>query len=435
MNIDTGGEIYLSLTWNDWPRTDIDLDLFLYDGDGNLLASSRNQQTGNQPPTELLRYPSPRAGNYRLRVSGPDNLGQLKAEVFSLNHQLEHPVKRGSIMAPGNVEEVFTVGAIDIKNWEEGEIEPFSSRGPTSDGRIKPDIAGIDGATTYIYRKFLGTSAAAPNMGGAAALILSRSPDLSPKQLKRALTKHAKDLGIAGEDNTYGKGQIRLLFNAPSAMRSLKDGSNRVSPGEEFTVELVAKMPLTLQGGIEVEERVPPPLKITEVTKPDSYTKPEGGKVKFDWPIVPSGSKRIATYKVYVPEDIEPGSYEIEGEINGKEMDSTEVIVSSSESVSQNQNSGLDLEEVSTTEAASAFAGIKFETQGINISQIRVTVYNLSGRRVYDSNWRQGETFQWNLMNDRGGSVPNGVYLYVVSVKGTSGEIEKSETEKVLVLR
>ncbi|MBS3792979.1 S8 family serine peptidase, partial [Candidatus Bipolaricaulota bacterium] len=382
LEVDAGYEIYSTLTWNDWPKTDIDLDLYLYDSSWNLLASSQNYQTGNEPPSELLRYSYPDPGKYHLKISGPEDLNRLEVEIFSLNHQLENPVKRSSIMAPANAEEVFTVGAIAESHWKEGQIEPFSSRGPTWDGRVKPDIAGIDGVTTYIYRKFLGTSASTPNMAGAAALLLSREPNLAVDQLKAALGQHAEDLGKRGEDNTYGKGKIRLLFDSPTATRKINEGSN-VSPGEDFIVDLVANMPLTLQGGIKIEERLPEPFELSEVIKPDSYSETDGGRIKFDWPVVSPGSSRKATYKIHVPEDAEPGNYEIEGEINGEEVDSTEITVGPTGTSSKKNYSVVELEKVITrTDSTSIFNGVKFETLGSNISQVRVTVYNFNGQQV-----------------------------------------------------
>jgi hypothetical protein len=69
------------------------------------------------------------------------------------------------------------------------------------------------------------------------------------------------------------------------------------------------------------------------------------------------------------------------------------------------------------------------------LSQIRVKVYSLQGQEVFDSDWRDGNTFQWNLMDDAGNSVPNGVYLYYVTVKGPEGDIARSKLNKTLVLR
>ena len=65
-----------------------------------------------------------------------------------------------SISEPADAESVLAVGAIDYVNWTTGPLEEYSSQGPTnnwnsSDSRIKPDIMGPVGVTTYTYGKFI----------------------------------------------------------------------------------------------------------------------------------------------------------------------------------------------------------------------------------------------------------------------------------------
>ena len=93
-----------------------------------------------------------------------------------------------------------------------GVIEVFSSRGPTIDGRIKPDLTGPDGVSgaTYGPSSFFGTSASAPYVAGAAALILDAAPCLSAGAVHSLLVELTEDRGTAGTDNTYGAGLLRL---------------------------------------------------------------------------------------------------------------------------------------------------------------------------------------------------------------------------------
>ncbi|MBS3788826.1 S8 family serine peptidase [Candidatus Bipolaricaulota bacterium] len=426
-----GRDIMVYLTWNDWPTTGLDFDLYLYDEDGNLVGSSDNHQTGNEPPAEQITH-SASSGEYYLKVSGPEDSSDVDLEIYSLNQALEPRVDRSSVMAPGNAEGVFTVGAINESNWVNGPIEPYSSRGPTYDGRIKPDLTGIDGITLYTYRSFLGTSAAAPSVGGAGALILSRSPELDLTELKEALNQNAKDLGATGPDNTYGKGRIRLIFNNPSVSRALETSDDSISPGEILTVSSTAKMPLTLQGGLTVEESVPKPLEIQEVVAPGTPVEVSDREVRFDWSIVEPGTSKEIVYKVLVPESIDSGEYEITGTINGNSTESTELTVSTE--VSKVNEDALILEGARAV-LDDFSSSTEFIASGENVYEIRVKVYNLLGKEVFDSDWREGNTFQWNLLDDGGESVPNGVYLYFVTVKGPGGEIERSELNKTLVLR
>ena len=79
--------------------------------------------------------------------------------------------------------------------------------------------------------------------------------------------------------------------------------------------------------------------------------------------------------------------------------------------------------------------GIRFEALGAGIEQIQVQVFNLAGAEIFNSGPVAGTTLEWNLLNDQGRIVANGVYLYIVTVKGSDGKALRSEVEKLIVLR
>ena len=116
-------------------------------------------------------------------------------------------VPAGSLSMPGDARGALTVGAVSFIS---GGVEPFSSRGPTADGRVKPDIAGPDGVSTASHSgPFFGTSAATPHVAGAAALILSRNPGLSAQALRTALEQATSSQGRS-RNNDVGVGAIDL---------------------------------------------------------------------------------------------------------------------------------------------------------------------------------------------------------------------------------
>ncbi len=118
----------------------------------------------------------------------------------------------------------MAVGAVHYWNYGSGRVAEYSSRGPTTDGRIKPELVAPSGVATVSYGAdgFFGTSAAAPHVAGAAALIKSANPSYSRTQLWNALVAATVDVGTRGRDNTSGYGKLVLpaLRNTSSLSRA-----------------------------------------------------------------------------------------------------------------------------------------------------------------------------------------------------------------------
>lgn len=121
-----------------------------------------------------------------------------------------------SITDPGNAEAVITVGATHRFKPHMYGVSYFSSRGPTGDGRIKPDLLAPGEKIKSMVpgegiKRLDGTSMAAPHVSGAAALLLAQYPELigRPQRVKEILCKTATDL--RRERYFQGHGMVDVL--------------------------------------------------------------------------------------------------------------------------------------------------------------------------------------------------------------------------------
>jgi hypothetical protein len=128
---------------------------------------------------------------------------------------LEYATAHGSIPFPGDGPEVIAVAAVDAG----GQRQPYSSCGPNSSGP-KPDLAApVPFPSLWRSRPFAGTSAAAPQAAAAAALVWSRNPHWTARQVREALQGAAHDLGPAGHDPETGYGLLALPVLRPDATK------------------------------------------------------------------------------------------------------------------------------------------------------------------------------------------------------------------------
>ena len=117
-----------------------------------------------------------------------------------------------TMIAPADADSVIAVGAVNSSET----IASFSSRGPTYDGRIKPEVcaqgvatrcASPSSITSFTYAS--GTSLSCPLLGGAAALVIQAHPDWTPVQVREALMQTADN--AATPNNAYGWGIIDVM--------------------------------------------------------------------------------------------------------------------------------------------------------------------------------------------------------------------------------
>ena len=223
-----GGGEAVYLRWDDWRlnlggecsacASDLDLDLYLVDGNGHVVAASTTVQSPADPGPPVEALAAPWDGVFGIQVRA--HLGQsipanLAIDLFVPSHDLPggFQVFAGSLNDASTIDSVISVGAVC---WADSNIRPYSSEGPTTGGHLKPDISAFDGVSTLTYGSssgcgsgFLGTSAATPNAAGAAAVMMEAS-GARGSEARALLGALTVDLGPLGPDARYGVGRIAL---------------------------------------------------------------------------------------------------------------------------------------------------------------------------------------------------------------------------------
>lgn len=288
IKLPVGGQVLIFLSWNDpFGASGNNYDLYLVRETTNtIVAVSTDVQQGGQDPVEFISYTNNTGAQDFFRIvvqnvndqAAPKDLNIFSFQpecaaagplLLAAGHHDRHNYNTATRSvsaqsdAGGSPVSVISVGAIcsasaaarsvfsgsstpdescfDARN---STIEFFSSRGPTIDGRVKPDIAGIDGVAVTgagsFPSPFFGTSAAAPHVAGIAALGLQSAPCLiagatgavdtvtARTALRNLIVQNADGLGDA---NTFGSGRANALASVQAALPVFSGSTAITVPG------------------------------------------------------------------------------------------------------------------------------------------------------------------------------------------------------------
>ena len=126
---------------------------------------------------------------------------------------------RATINSPAISPNIISVGACDDRNAGSISMADFSSRGPTPEGIIKPDIIAPGVKITSLknerneYQALSGTSMATPIVAGCAALLYEQNPAYTPQQVKTLITQNATPLGFSQQEQGAGLLDIKRIVN------------------------------------------------------------------------------------------------------------------------------------------------------------------------------------------------------------------------------
>ncbi len=135
----------------------------------------------------------------------------------------------GIVGAPADGDRVMAVGSVDSNS----ALSDFSSRGPTSDGRIKPELLAMGEGTAYlggdgaVYRGN-GTSFSAPLISGGAACLWSAHPDLSAMELFDLMLENASQYSQPDNERGYGVPDLYSAYLEEKGLSKAEGGKRRL---------------------------------------------------------------------------------------------------------------------------------------------------------------------------------------------------------------
>lgn len=188
-----------------------------------------------------------------LRGDSTPNGGRFDAWLGD-GHFLNNVDDSKRVSSPGTARGAITVGAYITRSsrYTVGDYAPFTSPGPTADGRPKPEISAPG---YYLYSAksadssfgsanpapgdsfhsgAAGTSMATPVVTGAVALLLQANPHLDSLQIKRFLTNYAQNdnFALPGWDPRFGYGKLNVAAAINAAMNL--NGGNSIDDSAFF---------------------------------------------------------------------------------------------------------------------------------------------------------------------------------------------------------
>ena len=201
-----GDLIIVSLRWNDdWGAACSDYDLELFGPGGSLVRASRDIHDCTGIPVEGMQVLATEDGRYTVRVvrASADEARDLDLMVVGSpgrGEVLDLFVEAGSLSEPADHPAVITVGAVSAE--EPLTVERFSSRGPTVDGRQKPELVSPSGLVGALEsgEAFAGTSAATPHVAGVVAHLREAFPDATVEEIRLQLAGRALPLVSAEQE-------------------------------------------------------------------------------------------------------------------------------------------------------------------------------------------------------------------------------------------
>ncbi|HET8813361.1 MAG TPA: S8 family serine peptidase [Solirubrobacterales bacterium] len=304
IKVESGEVLLLDLQWAEpWEGVATDIDAFLLDANGELIAGSAEFNLLTQRPVEIFGWFNGTSSTQTVQLvinrfsGGNPRLKSILLQNGGGVSGVEYPRSGGgdvmgpSIFGHAGASETIAVGAVPFN--DSSEPEPYSSRGPVThyfeeakgpgpaatlpspEVISKPDVAATDcGRTTFFafqsspgVWRFCGTSAAAPHAAGVAALMFDSELAATPAEIEAALADTASPVGAFGPCAVGGG-----LIESVGALEAI---NGEISPPAAGSCS-----PPNASGAVFVApgnwglEQPPPPAPTTPSSVPATQTPP-----------------------------------------------------------------------------------------------------------------------------------------------------------------
>ncbi len=354
--------------------------------------------------------------------------------------------KKYTIGSPAAAEKVITVGAMADCGEKGFYLASFSSRGPTADNRIKPDICGpgvnITAArkgTKNQYITYSGTSMATPFIAGVAALMLDANVNLTPTQVKDILSNTSQDWGPSAKDVDYG-------FGRNQAYDAIKAAGGYIGTGPTVPPHIYAAEYLGAAGRTDIWQ-----VNVNSTSYPIAITLimpnwASSSNPDFDLYLYNPSGRRVASsagtsrqeyigytptttgnYKIYVNSYTGSGNYFFDLSC----ANATSITLYQDQDEVVAENSGVmtkDINPIPTLKVTGIQKGqISFVLHLLRDEELNLTIYDGIGKMVENLSLTGKEGV--NNLNISSERISNGIYFYRLQSKGIS------LTGKIVVLQ
>lgn len=199
----------------------------------------------------FFTYPKSALNGHTTSVAMATNMAVARGIFVVVSAGNEGGNSWDFLLTPGDADSALTVGSVNLTRGASG----FSSPGPNSNGRVKPDVCLLgEGVSVFAGASGIGprsgTSFATPQLSGWAACLRQFDPGLTPYQLREAITRSADRYSAPTPKHGYGIPDFQKVLQGLDVADLPGKTAIQVSPNpfrEKVTVDITLNKAVQVQ--------------------------------------------------------------------------------------------------------------------------------------------------------------------------------------------